>query len=438
MLALTATANKRVEADILQQIGVETQVVRGTMQRPNLYLNVVRVSGDWSKLCYLAEVLRHRTDTGIIYTATQSTAVMVATFLRQQGLNAEYYHADREESVRWDIEQKLIANEYNVVCSTNALGMGIDKPDIRFVVHYHVPASPIYYYQEVGRAGRDGKLAWCILLYDPADLTIQEHLMRKDRLKEENDPVHSQRRQELSDMQSYAQTDGCYVQYLTTYLGDRVGYPCGTCGHCQRENFPVITPSEGIQSGAIHFLQEGFLPYIEKWSTEDCPVHEAGWSLSYHGWSRIGKLVRASKYENAGPFALGLVYQAVELVRARYPIHTISGVVSVPPTKSGLLVEMFARQVASLLNVEYLPVLTKVRPTEEQKNPTNRAQKAENVKGAFSVISPQFVADRSLLLIDDIYDSGYTLREVGQTLMQAGAKAVYPLTITRTLHSDKQ
>jgi len=79
-----------------------------------------------------------------------------------------------------------------------------------------------------------------------------------------------------------------------------------------------------------------------------------------------------------------------------------------------------------------------VRPTEEQKNPTNRAQKAENVKGAFSVISPQFVADRSLLLIDDIYDSGYTLREVGQTLMQAGAKAVYPLTITRTLHSDKQ
>jgi len=145
VLALTATANKRVEADILQQIGVETQVVRGTMQRPNLYLNVVRVSGDWSKLCYLAEVLRHRTDTGIIYTATQSTAVMVATFLRQQGLNAEYYHADREESVRWDIEQKLIANEYNVVCSTNALGMGIDKPDIRFVVHYHVPASPSYY-----------------------------------------------------------------------------------------------------------------------------------------------------------------------------------------------------------------------------------------------------------------------------------------------------
>ena len=102
------------------------------------------------------------------------------------------------------------------------------------------------------------------------------------------------------------------------------------------------------------------------------------------------------------------------------------------------IVEMFARQVADLLNVEYLPVLTKVRPTEEQKNPTNRAQKAENVKGAFSVISPQFVADRSLLLIDDIYDSGYTLREVGQTLMQAGAKAVYPLTITRTLHSDKQ
>src|SRR6266571_1827610 len=177
VLALTATANKRVEQDVLQQIGA-AQVIRGTIQRPNLYLNAVRLNGDWEKLCYLAEVLLHRSDTGIIYTATQSSAVMVATFLQQQGLKAEYYHADREDSVRQDIEQKLMANQYDVVCSTTALGMGIDKPDIRFVVHYNLPASPIHYYQEIGRAGRDGKLAWCVLLYDPADLAIQEQLIR--------------------------------------------------------------------------------------------------------------------------------------------------------------------------------------------------------------------------------------------------------------------
>ena len=109
-----------------------------------------------------------------------------------------------------------------------------------------------------------------------------------------------------------------------------------------------------------------------------------------------------------------------------------------PPTKSGLLVETFARQVATHLQKEYLPVVGKVRPTREQKYCTNREQKAENVQAAFCVLSPESVEGRILLLIDDIYDSGYMVREVSRTLMQAGAKAVYPLTITRTAHSDDQ
>jgi ATP-dependent DNA helicase RecQ len=277
-----------------------------------------------------------------------------------------------------------------------------------------------------------------------------------------------QKQQELGDMQKYAQTDGCYMEYLTGYFGNENGYRCGVCGNCRKENFPQVIFRERIQSATNYFMEEGFLPYIEKCSADDepllssclseasctvecgliqhvgvgrtdrCRVHEAGWSLSYHGWSRIGKLVRASKYENGGPFALSLVMRAVEVVQTRYPVHAINGVVSVPPTKSGLLVEMFARQVASILNVEYLPVLTKVRLTQAQKIPITPEEKAENVKDAFSITSPQLIAGRTLLLIDDIYDSGYTLREVGQTLMKAGATAVYPLTITRTLHSDGQ
>ena len=193
-----------------------------------------------------------------------------------------------------------------------------------------------------------------------------------------------------------------------------------------------------MQEAVARFLEEDFLPLIAKRGTEREPIHEAGWSLSYHGKSRIGRLVRASKYEAAGPFALGLVYDAAELVRTRYPVDAINGIVSVPPTKSGPLVEMFARQVAAKLGIEYLSVITKIRPTQEQKNFTNRVQKAHNVKAAFAVPFPELVAGRTLLLIDDIYDSGYMLREVGQTLMQAGAKAVYPLTITRTAHSDDQ
>ncbi len=103
-----------------------------------------------------------------------------------------------------------------------------------------------------------------------------------------------------------------------------------------------------------------------------------------------------------------------------------------------MLVETFARQVADLLGLEYLSILTKVRQTQEQKSLSNWLQKADNVKNAFVVHLPEQVAGRTLLLIDDIYDSGYMLREVGLTLMQAGAQAVYPLTITRTAHSDDQ
>lgn len=509
VLALTATANKRVERDILEQLGTDVQVIRGMMQRPNLYLNVVQLQGDRAKLSYLGELLPHCPGTGVIYTATRHDTEMVAGFLNGQGILSEYYHAGREDALRQDIEQKWMANQFKVVCSTNALGMGIDKRDLRFVIHYHMPASPIHYYQEMGRAGRDGKVAWCILLYDPEDMKIREYLIHHDRPEEkyyetilfqlsmsaqglsEHDlmsetglprntvrtilaqleaqrliewsprkriytalnpkgqvdfsiqgAVQSRKQQELADIQSYALTEKCYMEYLTTYLGDQSGYNCRSCGQCRASNFPVVRPSERIQAAAVHFLEEAYLPRIEKRGGKH-PIHEAGWSLSYHGTSRggtsrIGKLVRASKYEDAGPFALSLVMRAVEVIRSRYPIEAINAIVSVPPTKSGTLVESFALQVAEQLGVEYLAVIGKVRVTQEQKHLTNWLQKADNVKGAFVVRSPELVTGRVLLLIDDIYDSGYMIREVAHTLMQAGAKAVYPFTITRTAHSDDQ
>ena len=510
VLALTATANRRVEDDVLRQIGSGAQVVRGTMQRPNLSLRVEPLHGDREKLAYLAELLPRCPGTGIVYTATRHDAEMVAAFLQQQGIRAEYYHAGREEYIRQEVEQRLMANQYKVVCSTNALGMGIDKPDLRFIIHYQVPASPIHYYQEIGRAGRDGKVAWCILLYDHSDLAIQEYFIRTDKpgekcyqtvlsllrivpqglydlmratgygqsvvenilvdLEEQHlveryhkgrsyytatqsllepdvepsfdfsayDAVREQRQRELADMQDYAQLRDCYMEYLTTHLGDQDEYQCRTCGNCRPSNFPRIRLSERILGAAAHFLEEEFLPRIEKYGTVRRPVHEAGWSLSYHGSTRIGKLVRASKYEDGGPFALSLVARVVEVVRNRYPLEMIDAIVSVPPTKSGMLVETFARQVADQLGLEYLPVLAKVRQTQEQKSLSNWLQKRDNVKDAFTVRDPARVAGRTLLLIDDICDSGWMLREVGQTLMQAGAKVVYPLTITRTAHSDDQ
>lgn len=500
VLALTATANEYVERDILQQMGTDVQVIRGTMLRPNLYLDVVPLCGDEEKLSYVGEMIPHFPGVGIIYTATQRDAEKVAIFLQRQGFVAEYYHAGREDGLRQDIEQKLMSNQYKVVCSTNALGMGIDKRDIRFLIHYHIPGSPIHYYQEMGRAGRDGNVARCILLYDPEDLTIQKHFTQQAKaesksyktvllllkrnpqglrerelmhitglsqkalrsiladLRDQNfiergkrsvytatsrlgqidfssyDIVRAQKLRELDDIQNYAQGTRCYMEYLTRYLGDPAGQNCGVCKHCQPANFPPIRPSKEMQETVKRFLEDEWLPVIERHNG----MHEAGWSLSRHGTTRVGNLVRMSKYEEAGPFAWELVERAANVIRMRYPTETINGIVSVPPTKSGPLVENFARDVADVLGIEYLPTLAKIRDTQEQKSLGNWVQKTNNVKDAFVVLLPELVAGRVLLLIDDICDSGYMLREVGKTLMQAGAQAVHPFTITHTVHSDDQ
>ena len=505
VLALTATANERVEADILEQMGAKVTVIRGTMQRPNLHVQVLHLHGDHEKLHYLGQLLPLLPGTGIIYTATQRDAEMVASFLGYLGFAAEYYHAGRENDVRRKIEQKLMENAYKVVCSTNALGMGIDKRDIRFIIHYHIPASPIHYYQEIGRAGRGGDISRCILLYDPEDLIIQKHFIttakptsgcyeavlsdiRADQhgplesdlirrtgyskttvrtiladLEELNmiersphgrdyialqhsvqipfadyDAIQAHKLQELGAMSNYAHYVGCYMGYLTAYLGDQPGYSCQMCGNCRPANFPSLQPSERMSTVVTHFLEDACLPRIEKRGLTRALSHEAGWALSYYGMTHIGRLVRASKYENAGPFVEALVTRAIEVIRTRFPIKTISGIVSVPPTRSGMLVEDFSRRIAAELNIEYLPVVVKIRNTQEQKECTNWLQKSENVKGAFTATSPQLVAGRTLLLIDDIYDSGQMLREIAKVLMQAGALAVYPFTITKTKHADDQ
>lgn len=141
------------------------------------------------------------------------------------------------------------------------------------------------------------------------------------------DSVREQKKRELKDMQDYAQLRYCYMEYLTTYLGDAPGYICRTCGNCRSSNFPVIKYPERIHTAAARFLEEEYLPRIEKRGTSRHPEHEAGWSLSYHGGTRVGKLVRASKYEDAGPFPLSLLMRAVEIIRTRYPLEEINGIV---------------------------------------------------------------------------------------------------------------
>lgn len=189
VLGLTATADARVEADIKSQLGCglagelegesgrELLVHRESMDRANLHLAVVPVTGMAYKLAYLQLLLPQLRGEGIIYCATRENTETVAGFLRDQGLNVAAYHAGLDADEKRTLQQDFIHGRYQAIAATNALGMGIDKADLRYVIHVDVPGSITAYYQEVGRGGRDGLPARGIVLFDPADRRIQSHFI---------------------------------------------------------------------------------------------------------------------------------------------------------------------------------------------------------------------------------------------------------------------
>jgi ATP-dependent DNA helicase RecQ len=180
ILGLTATANDRVESDIKKQLcllGQEVTVLRETMDRPNIRLSVIKTKGIATKLAACEQLLKNLEGCGLIYCATRENTELVADYLKLQGLPVTAYHAGYEAEDKRRLQKEFIADKYKALAATNALGMGIDKGNLRFVIHFDVPGSITAYYQEVGRCGRDGQKAEGIILYDPADKTIHDYFI---------------------------------------------------------------------------------------------------------------------------------------------------------------------------------------------------------------------------------------------------------------------
>jgi ATP-dependent DNA helicase RecQ len=178
VLCTTATANDRVVADIVEQLGADLDVVRGPLDRESLALAVVDMPSAAERLAWLATVLPRIEGSGIVYCLTVSDAERVAEWLIAQGIDAVSYTGQTDNDERIRCEEALLANEVKVVVATSALGMGFDKPDLAFVVHYQSPGSPIAYYQQVGRAGRAVDHAVGVLLRGREDVDIQDHFIK--------------------------------------------------------------------------------------------------------------------------------------------------------------------------------------------------------------------------------------------------------------------
>jgi len=176
VLGLTATATRRVRRDIVEQLGVpEAEIVVGGFERPNLHFEVFRARGETAKLDRLEEVLTPRPDaSSVVYCATRRQTEEVADELRSREFVAGIYHAGLSDRARRETQDAFMADDLPVLVATKAFGMGVDKPDIRSIVHYNIPGSLEAYYQQAGRAGRDGDAAHCMLLYDPSDRDIHD------------------------------------------------------------------------------------------------------------------------------------------------------------------------------------------------------------------------------------------------------------------------
>ena len=233
--AFTATATENVREDIICTLGLQDPfVLVNGFDRENLFFQVEKPK---SKEQYILDyVASHESESGIIYCATRKNVDNLYNLLESKGFSVAKYHAGMSTEERKRMQDDFVFDFTSIVVATNAFGMGIDKSNVRYVIHYNMPQSMENYYQEAGRAGRDGLEAKCILLFSAQDIVINrlllEHKEMTDLSPEELATVKERDMQRLQSMERYCYTTECLRNYILKYFGEKPEKPCGDCGNC--------------------------------------------------------------------------------------------------------------------------------------------------------------------------------------------------------------
>ncbi len=493
VLGCTATANDRVVNDVAEQLGTTLTTFRGPLGRDGLALGVLQLPRQTDRLAWLAQHIPQLPGSGIVYCLTVRDTEVVADWLRANGVDAESYSGATDPEVRERLEERLLANELKVLVATTALGMGYDKPDLGFVIHFQMPGSPVGYYQQVGRAGRaldtsnavllcgredSDILLWFIETAFPTSDDVDAVLTAFDRTEgslslqkltemvdvkrgqlelmlkqldvegtlrrvggqtfertlqpwtyptERVEAVTGARRNEQQLMFDYVTTDRCRMQFLTSQLDDPADEPCGICDNC------TGVPVDGAVDPALVTAADAYLrrrplhidPKKQGIKTDE--RHEVGRVLCR--WGDAGWAPLVERGFEAGSFDDELVAAVFQLLSEWRPDPEPEWVTAVPSAR-GDLVSDFAQRLADEIGLPYVDTVVRIDDRPPQKSLQNSHHQKENVSGAFSVISRP--PSGPGLLIDDLYDSGWTLTEVAGILRRAGASKLHPVCLAST------
>ena len=346
MMALTATATERVRGDIVRQLKLrEPGVYVASFNRPNLTYRVSAKSGAYDQV---HEFIRARPrEAGIVYCQSRKGTESLAEKLRADGVSAAPYHAGLDPKSRAGNQDRFLRDEVKVICATIAFGMGINKPNVRYVIHYDLPKNIESYYQETGRAGRDGLPADCLLLFSPGD--AQKHLQF---IQEKPDPREQAiAREQLRQVVHYAETSNCRRVDLLGYFGEEFGDEgCGACDNCRtpRQTFDGTLEAQkflscvyrirqqcGFDTGLNHVvevLRGADTDKIRKWRHTELSTYGIGKDRDKASWAAIGReLMRLGLVlQSTGQFpTLGLTDAGLALLRERRKV-TLTRPVSVP------------------------------------------------------------------------------------------------------------